>query len=334
MATINDVCKASGVSKATVSRVINGSGLVKEKTREAVLAAMESLGYHPNVLAQALATNSSNSIGIILPHFDSHYFGTILRKAAQEMKKANKQLFVMDSHDGIEGEIEAIQSLAKHRCDVIIIYSRHLSQDQLIDIQAKINTPLIVLNRSLDTERLFSFGFEQEQLARIAVEHLIELGHKHIACITNPLGGQTGERRLQSFRESLSKHGLVFNEKLVFDGSSMLNGGYDAIQRLLDSREKFTAILACNDDMAIGAIRALHEHGKSVPRDISVVGIDDEPISRYSIPSLTTVSLPIEKLTHDALQLASSLIAKSEFRPGHHDYIGKLVVRESSQPLK
>lgn len=333
MATINDVCKAAGVSKATVSRVINGSDLVKEKTREAVIAAIEALGYQPNVLAQALATNSSNSIGIVLPHFDSNYFGSILRKAAQEMKKANKQMFVMDSHNGIEGEIDAIQSLSKHRCDVIIIYSRHLSKEQLIEIQTQINTPLIVLNRSLDTELLYSFGFDQEQLATIAVNHLLALGHTQIACITNPMQGQTGQRRLKAYRDRLEENQITFNPNLVVDGFSILEGGYKAALQLIESKVQFTAILACNDDMALGAIRALHEHGIRVPEDISVVGIDDEPASRYSIPALTTVALPIEQLTLDAMQLASFLLSKSHKHPGKHDYVGELVARESARSV-
>lgn len=333
MATINDVCKAAGVSKATVSRVINGSDLVKEKTREAVLAAMDTLGYQPNVLAQALATNSSNAIGVILPHFDSNYFGSILRKAAQEMKKANKQMFVMDSHNGIEGEIDAIQSLHKHRCDVIIIYSRHLSEQQLVELQEQIKTPIIVLNRSFENKSLYSFGFDQEQLARIAVEHLIELGHKKIACLTNPIEGQTGRRRLKAYREALAKHNIPYDDSLVYDGFSILEGGYKAAQQLLDNKADFTAILACNDDMALGAIRALYERGVSVPQDISVVGIDDEPASRYSIPALSTVSLPIEKLTHDAMQLASFLLNKSKYQPENYDYFGTLMARESSRSL-
>ncbi len=333
MATINDVCKAAGVSKATVSRVINGSESVKEKTRETVLAAMKSLGYQPNVLAQALATNSSNSIGVILPHFDSNYFGSILRKSAQEMKKANKQLFVMDSHNTQEGELEAIQSLYKHRCDAIIIYSRHLSQEELIELQTQIKIPLIILNRSLDTERLYSFGFDQEQLVRIAIEHLTDLGHQKIACITNPLEGQTGQRRLEAYKTTLANHRIPYDESLIYDGLSSLEGGYNAALKLLESKAEFTAILACNDDMALGAVRALHEQGVSVPGDVSVIGIDDEPASRYSIPSLSTVALPIEKLTHDALQLAACLMGRSESQSGNYHYIGQLVPRESTRHI-
>ncbi|HIH0922950.1 TPA: LacI family DNA-binding transcriptional regulator, partial [Vibrio cholerae] len=126
MATINDVCKLAGVSKATVSRVLNETGQVKAQTREAVLAAMQQLGYQPNSLAQALATNTTNSIGLVLPHFESSYFGSILFEAEQGAQKAGKKLLVMNSKNSEQGEKEAVATLAAQRCDAILLYSRHL----------------------------------------------------------------------------------------------------------------------------------------------------------------------------------------------------------------
>lgn len=333
MATITDVCKLAGVSKATVSRVINGNPQVKDKTRQIVLDAMTDLGYKPNVMAQALATNSSNYIGLILPHFHSHYFGSVLKQTAQDIQKANKKLFVMDSHNNAEGEREAIRSLTVQRCNAIIIYSRHLSEPELEDIQREIQIPLLILNRSLSSQNLFSLGFDQFQLGTIAVNHLISLGHSHIACITTPLDSDTGRTRLAAYKQCLSDHHLPLNEHLIIEGKSDLKSGYHAAQRLLKTRDSLTAIFCCNDDMALGALRAIHELGLSVPNDISLIGIDNEPCAQYTIPSISTVALPITTLTHDAISLALKLAARENCQPQHFDYQGELIVRESTQSL-
>ncbi|WP_038184383.1 LacI family DNA-binding transcriptional regulator [Vibrio rhizosphaerae] len=333
MATIIDVCKAAGVSKATVSRVINGSPQVKEKTRTRVLDAMKSLGYQPNVLAQALATNTSNTIGLILPHFDSYYFGSILKQTAQTLQKSQKKLFVMESHNSDAGEIEALNTLAQQRCDAIMIYSRHLSEPQLIHYQEQLQRPLVILNRSLSTQQLISFSFDQYQLGSLAVNHLLQLGHRHIACLTTPLNHQTGQLRLQAYRDHLAQNNIPVNEALIVEGESTHVWGYNAVMQLLDQGQTFSAIFSCNDDMALGAIRALYERGLSVPQDISVMGIDNEPAAFYAIPSLSTVSLPVEQLTIDATNLAVSLANKITIPPQHFEYSGSLELRESTHPL-
>jgi LacI family transcriptional regulator len=331
MATINDVCKLAGVSKATVSRVINGSPQVKEQTRELVHSAMKSLGYQPNVLAQALATNTANSIGFVLPHFDSNYFGSALRQAAQKVQKANKKLFVMDSHNHLQGEIEAVRTLANQRCDSIVLYSRHLSEEQLIELQQQIKPPIIVLNRTLSEGLLYSFGFAQQQLADLAMDHLLSLGHTQIACITTPLNSETGKRRLASYKNKLTKAGIEVNPSLIIEGESNLSSGYAAGIELLKRGVSFTAIFACNDDMGLGAIRSLHERGIKVPDDISVIGIDNEPAATYSIPSLSSVAIPIEQLTIDAIDLAIRIVAHNENTPKYFEYLGELLPRESSR---
>ena len=128
MATITDVCKLAGVSKATVSRVINGTGQVKESTRKVVFEAMQSLQYRPNSLAQALANKKSNSIGLVLSTFDGNYFGSLLREATNVAHEAGMQLIVTDGRNDTKWEMEAINSLVDRYCDVIILYSRSLTQ--------------------------------------------------------------------------------------------------------------------------------------------------------------------------------------------------------------
>ncbi|EJL6952383.1 LacI family DNA-binding transcriptional regulator [Vibrio cholerae] len=334
MATINDVCKLAGVSKATVSRVLNETGQVKAQTREAVLAAMQQLGYQPNSLAQALATNTTNSIGLVLPHFESSYFGSILFEAEQGAQKAGKKLLVVNSKNSEQGEKEAVATLAAQRCDAILLYSRHLNEVQLLELQQQHPSPLVILNRRLHHPQLRSFGLDQTQIAQLAMQHLLNLGHRHIACITSPLVSETGKIRYQVYQQALHEQGIELSSSLVIEGDNTLLGGYQAMQQLLQQGISMTAVFACNDDMALGAMRAMHEHGIHVPKQISLIGIDNEPAAAFAIPSLSSVSLPIGELTQQAISLAVEIANKKPQDEQHRLYQGSLIARESTIALK
>lgn len=333
MATINDVCKLAGVSKATVSRVLNETGQVKAQTREAVLAAMQQLGYQPNSLAQALATNTTNSIGLVLPHFESSYFGSILFEAEQGAQKAGK-LLVMNSKNSEQGEKEAVATLAAQRCDAILLYSRHLNEVQLLELQQQHPSPLVILNRRLHHPQLHSFGLDQTQIAQLAMQHLLNLGHRQIACITSPLVSETGKIRYQVYQQALHEQGIELSSSLVIEGDNTLLGGYQAMQQLLQQGISMTAVFACNDDMALGAMRAMHEHGIHVPKQVSIIGIDNEPAAAFAIPSLSSVSLPIGELTQQAISLAVEIANKKPQDAQHRLYQGSLIARESTIALK
>ncbi|ENM3766269.1 LacI family DNA-binding transcriptional regulator [Vibrio cholerae] len=334
MATINDVCKLAGVSKATVSRVLNETGQVKAQTREAVVAAMQQLGYQPNSLAQALATNTTNSIGLVLPHFESSYFGSILFEAEQGAQKAGKKLLVVNSKNSEQGEKEAVATLAAQRCDAILLYSRHLNEVQLIELQQQHPSPLVILNRRLHHPQLHSFGLDQTQIVQLAMLHLLNLGHRQIACITSPLVSETGKIRYQVYQQALHEQGIELSSSLVIEGDNTLLGGYQAMQQLLQQGISMTAVFACNDDMALGAMRAMHEHGIHVPKQVSLIGIDNEPAAAFAIPSLSSVSLPIGELTQQAMSLAIEIANKKPQDAQHRLYQGSLIARESTIALK
>ncbi|EOX3359871.1 LacI family DNA-binding transcriptional regulator [Vibrio cholerae] len=334
MVTINDVCKLAGVSKATVSRVLNETGQVKAQTREAVLAAMQQLGYQPNSLAQALATNTTNSIGLVLPHFESSYFGSILFEAEQGAQKAGKKLLVVNSKNSEQGEKEAVATLAAQRCDAILLYSRHLSEVQLLELQQQYPSPLVILNRRLHHPQLHSFGLDQTQIAQLAMQHLLNLGHRHIACITSPLVSETGKIRYQVYQQALDEQGIKLDLSWTVEGDNTLLGGYQAMQQLLKRDISITAVFACNDDMALGAMRAMHEHGINVPKQVSLIGIDNEPAAAFAIPSLSSVSLPIGELTQQAISLAVEIANKKPQDAQHRLYQGNLIARESTIALK
>ncbi|MGF1904798.1 LacI family DNA-binding transcriptional regulator [Aliivibrio salmonicida] len=330
MATINDVCKLAGVSKATVSRVMNGKGPVKEETKKLIFDAMETLNYKPSLVAQALATNSSNSIGLIVSFFDGYYFGILLKEATRIAEESGKQLIVTDGHNQLETEIEAINSLVSRKCDAILIYSRTMTATDYCKIQETLPIPLVVINRTLPDGLGHAVAFDQYDASRMAIEHLIELKHKNIAIITISLASSTGKIRLQGAKETLEKHGVHYDESLTIVKHGKLEDGYQACKELLSKSDKITAIFCFNDHLALGAIKALKEMNLRVPEDISIVGIDNDEISAFLSPALTTINVPIQEITQLAMNKALALISDKEIKPTTEVLTGELIIRDSS----
>jgi len=312
MATMLDVSLRAGVSKATVSRVLNGTGQVKESTRQQVFNAMEELGYRPNFLARSLANRTSNSIGLVVSTFDGFYFGRLLQQASRQTETHGKQLIVTDGHDTPEREEEAVQMLADRQCDAIVLYTRYMSEKAIMKLINSVQMPLI----------------EQQEAAFNAVEYLISQGHREIACITVPIHTPTGKARLTGYRKALEKHRIPWDESRVKYGDSGMTRGYELCQELLNEKVVFSALFACNDDMALGSSKALHQAGLRIPEDVSLFGFDDAPCAKWLEPGLSTVYLPIDNMITTAIDQAIRLV-KNEPIEAIPPFTGTLVLRDS-----
>lgn len=333
MSTIFDVCKLSGVSKTTVSRVINGTGQVKKSTQDAVKAAMEQLGYRPNSLAQTLARNqTNNSIGLVLSDFQGAYTGSILKQASASAELLNKELIVTDGHNNDKQEYEAILRLEDHRCDAVVLYSRKMSVEQLQKLKRQLTVPLVLINREL-TEPLFhSVTFDQAGAVQMMMNHFISYGHRKIACITGPLNRPSSQARFAGYLAALKQYAIPCNTNLVKNANYGLQDGYDACQELIDNQQPFSALLAFNDEMALGALKALTDAGISVPEQVSIAGIDNNPMTRFSHPALSTIDLPMQEITKQAINIALNLASGNQ-SPLSHRYKGKLIQRDSVLPF-
>lgn len=332
MATIMDVCRLAGVSKATVSRVLNNTGQVRASTREQVYKAIEALNYRPNGLAQALATQRSNTIGLILSDFYGNFFGDLLQQAAQCAETAGKQLIVTDGHNDPERELAAVRMLVDRCCDAIVLYSRFIPEATLVSLVEELPIPLVVMNRHIEQAPERSIVFAQQEAAFMAVSHLIELGHTDIACITARMETPTAQARLAGYQAALFKHGLRQSPELITHGQNLIPSGYTACKTLLDRHVHFTALFCCTDNMAEGAYRALSEAGRKIPEDISIIGFDNEPMSAYMTPALSTVHIPVKDMTRYAIEQAIRL-ANHESPYQIPLFHGELVLRESTRPL-
>lgn len=258
MATMLDVSLRAGVSKATVSRVLNGTGQVKESTRQQVFRAMEELGYRPNFLARSLANQTSNSIGLVVSTFDGFYFGRLLQQASRQTETHGKQLIVTDGHDAPEQEELAVQMLADRKCDAIVLYTRYMSEKTILKLINSVQTPLVIINREVSQAADRCVFFEQQDAAFKAVDYLISQGHREIACITVPIHTPTGKARLMGYRKALEKHGIRLDERRIKYGDAGMTRGYELCKELIAEKTSFSALFACNDDMALGASKALH----------------------------------------------------------------------------
>ncbi len=301
MANIYEVAELAGVSLATVSRVINpGAGAnVSEKTREKVLAAMRQLGYQPNSIAQSLATRSSNCVGVLVSELDGPFFGAMLSAIEKTLKAAGKFMLVAAGHSNEEQERDAIRFLVSRNCDALIVHVERLSDRFLVDHDHN-TTPLVVMNRKVRGLGDHCFSLNNELGGYLATRSLLRKKHRRIAYISGPLDFGDAKQRLAGHRRALEEAGIKFDPRLFHEGDYHETGGQDALNALLAKKNAFTAVVCANDDMAAGAMAAAHERGMALPDELSVVGFDDAPISRYVYPRLTTVHYPIADMSRMA----------------------------------
>lgn len=307
MATIREVSRRAGVSVATVSRVVNGNQRVLETTRQKVLEAMAALGYEPNSFARSLATNKSETIGMVVGELAGPFFGEMMQFAERVIRDEGRHLIITSGHASLAEERDAIEFLLRRRCDALILHLDLMSDAEIlrrVDAEA---TPIILVNRLIPELVDQCIYLDNEAGGSLATRHLIEHGHTRIACITGPLYKSDARDRLTGYRTALKMADIPYDEQLVVEGDYLEQGGEVALERLFRRNTPFTGLVAGNDLMAIGVIKALRRNGLSVPEDCSVVGYDDVVMAGYIEPGLTTVRVPIEQFGAEAGRLALNL---------------------------
>jgi LacI family transcriptional regulator len=299
MANIYEVAELAGVSLATVSRVINPGAKVSEKTRQKVLAAMQDLGYRPNSIAQSLATRTSNTVGILVSELHGPFFGSMVSAIEETLRKAGKFVLIAAGHSKEEQERDCIRFLVSRNCDALIAHIEALPDKFLVEHNRK-SAPLVIVNRKVRgiTDRCFSLN--NELGGYLAADSLLKLGHRKIAYISGPLGFVDAQQRLRGHKRALAEAGVAFDDRLLHEGDYHETGGSDALNHLFEQRVKFSAVICANDDMAAGAMAAAHDRGMKLPDELSIVGFDDSPLSRYVYPKLSTVHYPIADMSRMA----------------------------------
>jgi len=296
--TIEMVAQLAGVSAATVSRILNGSAVVSEAKRKSVDAAVAQLGFVPNPIARGLAGGKTLTVGVLTQAVDSPFYGPALRGIEDALDPAGYRSLFVSGHWDARTEERCIDTLLSRRVDGIIVLTGRLS-DVALTVCAQ-SVPVVVTGRDLKAPRLFALNFDNEEGGRLATTYLIEQGHRDVAFISGDPVHPDAVQRLSGYKSALERAGIPFRPELVVQGDYTEQSGFQAVANLLDTHLHFTAIFSANDQMAVGAAHGLMHRGLRVPEDVSLIGFDDLPTSRFAFPPMTTVRQP----SYDLGQLA------------------------------
>ena len=335
--TLEGIAKLAGVSRSTVSRVINNQPNVREPVRERVWQVIHETGYQPHAAARSLVTRSTHIVGVIIPEavttlFTDPFFPRLLCGITQTCNSEGYHL-LLSLFNGPAGPEEMYRRVigGGHLDGVVVASTRF--EDPLIGRLLDDDVPFVMVGR-YPGERVRYVDVDNVAAARIAVDHLARLGHRRIGMITGPLNMCSGADRLEGYRQAMEAHRLPVDDSLIFEGDFTDASGTAAARRLLSAQ--VTAIFAASDIMALGALKVIREAGLQVPKDVALVGFDDMPIAAALQPALTTVRQPVEQLGAMAADLLLGLLdCPPDGRPPPQELIlpTKLIVRESCGAL-
>lgn len=306
MATIYEVSKLAGVSLATVSRVMNNNSRVSPKNREKVQQAMKLLGYKPNSIAQSLASNRSNSIGIMVSELNGSFYGLMTGAIEKKFRAYGKHVIITPGHCDMEKEREGIEFLISRRCDALILHVEAVSDEYLIEL-SKGDTPIIILSRYVNEIADRCISLNNESGGYLATKALIDAGHKKIAYIAGPLFKTDSTDRLNGHKRALREANLQMDDRLLYVGDFREVGGMEGLQHFIDNNFDFSAVVCANDEMASGAMKYAREHDYNLPEDLSIVGFDNIIFANYLYPTLSTINNPIGEMGC----MAASMILES-----------------------
>lgn len=331
MATIYDIARAVGVSQTTVANALKGKGNLSMATRERILQYAKEVGYRPNALARSLTQRKTFMIGFILPTIANPFYPEIAEEIERIAQQHNYQVLLCNTHcDPKLGHLH-LEHLESRWVDGIIVMG--ISMD-VADIRARFvqGLPAVLCDwqENETPEGIPQVSIDFYQAGALAAQHLLDLGHRDLAIIVDePL--QT--LRLEGFRATLHTAGVELPAEMIQHGDSTLESGYNAAKRLFAQATRPTAIFATNDWMAIGAMRATHELGWKIPRDLSVIGLDDIVVAAHYQPPLTTIAIPKQRLARIATELLLQQIEGKSELPVSLMVPPSLLVRQSTSRL-
>lgn len=320
--TIKDVARLAGVDPSTVSRVIADSPRISVKTKEKVLKVMEQLDYHPNAIARSLASRSTKTIGVIMPHsmdqvFLNPFFTEVMRGIGVSALERGYNVLLSTGSTG-EEEHKATSSLVNEkRVDGLILLTSRLGNKSIESLRKK-RFPFVVVGKPSNLEDVNWVDNDNVEASFQAAEYLIKLGHERIGFIGGEFGYVFMSERFRGYKKALDYHGISFDKELLSLDEFVEDGGCRAAERLLALKEPPTAILAADDLMAFGAMRAIKERGLSIPGDISIIGFNDTPLAAYVDPPLSSVGIFVYDLGYSAGEI---LINQLQEPDGHKKHV-------------
>lgn len=325
--TIKDVAKAANTSKSTVSRYLNGQP-VKKKTEEALKRAIEELNYHPNMNARRLVLNKTKVIGIVVDDISNNFYSEIL-KGIRMVSNRNGFDCVFYSWNFSHKEFDYLKLLYEEQVDGLVFLSFAKRSAKEIEEIKDNRFAIVLIGDHAGMEGVHSIDVDNFSGIVEMVHYLYRIGHRNIAYIAGPEAAGATEQRTKGFQAAIKELGLPFKPELIAESDWSNIGGNAAMKELLETGG-FSAVVASNDESALGALRAAHEQGYSIPKDFSIVGFDDIDIASWIYPSLTTVRQPFREMgSRAAEELFKQMEGKEQFRPSRILMKPRLIIRDS-----
>ncbi|EJT00919.1 LacI family DNA-binding transcriptional regulator [Rhizobium sp. CCGE 510] len=312
MTTISEVAKAAGVSVSTVSHVLNKTRYVSPEKAKLVLEAVDEIGYIPNAVARSLKLSSTGTVGLAISAISNPYFSDIICAIEAECSKRGLIVFLCDTQDDPDRELELVRHLHQRRVDGIILAASGDPKKSL-DYLIECDVPCVLVDR-LSDDRFDQVGTDNTAAIRMLVDHLVTLHHHRVGIILGQPGFATTVERTKAFRAAMTERGIEVPHAFISNGNHSTADAAASTHRLLELKEPPTAILASNNLAMIGAMRAIRERGLRVPEDISVLGIDDFEWADYFEPRLTLMAQPCDEIGRKAADLLIARIG-NKHRP-------------------
>lgn len=333
MATIRDVAKMAGVSISTVSLAFNGSGPVSEETYRKVWDAAKSVGYVPNPVAQSLKSGRTRLIGMVVGDVGNPFFGRLLKEVERLALEKNHLVIVSDSWTDPARERAILDALAGQRVAGIILSPHGYGPEHVAYLRA-LDIPVVLVDHKVEGVEADFVASDNVLASAMLTEHVIRLGHRHIAHIAGRAGIWTAERRKEGFRTTMQAAGVEVDESLIVDGEYEGERAYEQAMRLLTRADRPTAIIAANNVMALGTLQAMNDLGFRCPEEVSLATIDDVPWGNVIQPRITMVVQAVDEMARIATEfLMDRIAARGAPLPAReHILIPKLVVGQSCAP--
>ena len=326
---ISQIARRANVSTATVSRTLNQSGPVKAATARKVWRAVTELNYVPNSHARALVSGRSRLLGVIVSDITNPFFPELLK--AFELRAAEKTYdLIVTSTDYETTRMSAcLRRMLERKVDGVAIMTSEMDLGLIKELSSR-GVPMVFMDVGQIGPKMSHVAVDYPNGIHQAVDHIVEVGHRHIAFISGPLDLHSARTRRQAFLDAMRAHGLSPDKRMIREGTHTAEGGREAMQRLLRLSKRPTAVIASNDWTAIGALNAIASAGLRVPQDISLVGFDDIPLVSYTTPPLTSVQISAADVGSVAFEALFGLMAGDRAEGDVYQIPTKLVVRGST----
>lgn len=326
--TMQDVAKKAGVSKATVSHVVNNTRFVEENTKQRVLSAIADLGFRPSAVARSLTTNQTHTIGIVVSDTSNIFFGEMLHGVEDFFRPKNYSLIVCNTAEILERESSYLDLLLRQRVDGIIAAATSQRWDILTEVVKK-NMPVIFVDRAFEGMSDPYVGVDNAGGAYKGTNFLIECGHRKLGILTGFLRLSSMCERLAGFKKSLHDHNLPLVDEWVVNSELSIEGGRNAMMQLMSSPERPTAVFINNNLLTLGALQAIKELGLDCPKEIALIGFDDTPWAEVTHPALTVIRQPAFEVGYKAAEMLLTLIERKPLEEKKVLFDCELILRES-----